>query len=98
MAQFDVYRADGDALVLQYQSDILSHLRTRVVVPLLTVDGDPPTIRRLNPAFDVAGVRYHLFPQLIATFDMHELGICIATLEQERDVVIAAVAVLLSGV
>ena len=98
MAQFDVYRVTPGVLVLQYQSDLLDDLRTRVAVPLLTVDQGPPPARRLNPPLDVGGVRYHLYPQLIATFDASEFATKVASMSSHRDEIVAAVDILLSGV
>ncbi len=53
MARLDVYRAAG-AYLLDCQSDYLSGLDTRFVVPLLP-EGEVPKVFRLNPVFSVEG-------------------------------------------
>ena len=39
MARFDVYRLADGGLVVDLQADLLSDLKTRVVAPLLPLDG-----------------------------------------------------------
>src|SRR6218665_4122556 len=56
MARFDVHPgARGRGYLLDCQADVLSHLETRVVVPLLPATG-LPTASRIHPVFAVAGL------------------------------------------
>ena len=51
MARYDVFagRVEGSYL-LNVQSDLLDHLKTRVVIPLLPIQAAPPAIRNLHPS------------------------------------------------
>ncbi len=58
MARFDVYPYQGgQGLLLDVQADLLEHLNTRVVVPLLPMDLTPKPARRLNPVFEINGMK-----------------------------------------
>ena len=62
MAQFDVYApANGTALVVDIQSDVLDGLATRAVIPLVPLQAAPKPIIRLNPMMDVNGIAHSLF-------------------------------------
>jgi toxin CcdB len=67
MARFDVLRTADGAYVVDYQSDMLSHLQTRFVIPLMPPELEPKISERLNPAFDIDGQRYVLYPQFAAS-------------------------------
>ncbi|HEU4877285.1 MAG TPA: CcdB family protein [Sphingomicrobium sp.] len=60
MAQFDVHRL-GDTLVVDCQSDLLTQLDTRFVVPLIPRDRAPVPASRLNPLFAIGG-EDHVMP------------------------------------
>ena len=50
MARFDVHaNPSGPGYLLDCQADLLSHLTTRFVVPLLPLDAAPKPAARLNP-------------------------------------------------
>ena len=76
MAQYDVY-ANPNArsreqvpFVVDIQSDLLSAMRTRLVMPLTRVAVDLPLPpRRLSPQFTVDGERLALAPQATAGMD-----------------------------
>ena len=58
MGRFDVYPTPGRGglgYVLDVQADLLTSLRTRVVVHLLPPDAAPKPARSLNPAFLING-------------------------------------------
>ena len=56
MARYDIFaRVEGDGYFLDCQADLLSHLNTRFVVPLLAPDIAPKPAGRLNPQFFVDG-------------------------------------------
>ena len=84
---FDVTRPDHrpDLLVV-YQNDFLWHLDSRLVIPLLHVDGrNVHAIARLNPTFDITGQRYVLWTQSAFSARLSELGTFHASLAEERD-------------
>jgi toxin CcdB len=81
------------------QSDLLDAMRTRVVVPLLSMEmvrgGEVPS---LNPRLTFDGESLVLMPQLLATLTLSELGERAGSLAHERDRVTRAVDALLLGV
>ncbi len=98
MAQFDVWRSrDGQVLLLDCQSDFLSHLTTRFVVPLLPADTLSPPVRRLNPELRVGDATVVMYTQLAAAVPVRELGSRVTSLVDEQDRIVAAIDFLLSG-
>ncbi|AMV73071.1 CcdB family protein [Desulfuromonas carbonis] len=103
MAQFDVHRNPDPAskrqvpYLLDIQADLLSGLATRVVVPLLTAASIAHPLQILNPAFTVEGTRVILSTPELAGIARSELGETVATLAAERDTIIAALDLLLTG-
>lgn len=50
MARFDVYRdPDGEGFLLDVQANMMSHLNTRIVVPLMLDADAPKPAKGLNP-------------------------------------------------
>jgi toxin CcdB len=100
MAQFDVHqlRPDYD-LVVDCQSDLFEDLPRRFVVPLLPEQqSDVRLLGRLTPVFEVRGERLVFAPPLAGTATVRELGPPIASLERERDRIIAAIDALITGI
>ena len=58
MARFDVYPAPDGGYWLDCQSDLLSDLNSRFIVPLRLSADAPGGDRRLNPVFKILGVDY----------------------------------------
>ncbi len=101
MARLDVYEAPGRAKrghVVDVQADLLSHLSTRVVVPLLPVGELRHIAAELNPVISIEGQDHVLVPQAIATVPRQELKARVGTLVAHHDVILRAIDVLLSGV
>lgn len=59
MAQFHVYRLPDGRLILDLQSDLID-TGSRVVAPLIGVQGGPRPLTRLEPIFQIEGVAYAL--------------------------------------
>lgn len=99
MARFDVHRAPGraSAFLLDVQSDLLDHLQTRIVIPLLAPDRVPPTMAELHPRFVVQGESFVLATQLLAAIPRRELGPAVANLAADRDTITRALDLLLTG-
>lgn len=97
MAQFDVHRF-GDGLVVDCQSDLLSHIESRFVVPLVSHELARTAARRLNPSFDIAGEPYVMLTQSAASVERRELGPVIASLADQSFEITGALDVLISGV
>lgn len=99
MAQFDVYEdKSSPGLLLDCQADLLSHLDTRLVAPLLAPEDAPKPARRLNPTFDIDGAPYVLVTQFAGAMERRELGPQRASLAEHRSEIIAALDVLLTGI
>lgn len=99
MPQFDVHRvASGPLLVLDCQSDLLDHMESRFVVPLLPREGAPPRGGRLNPVFEVGGEEYVMASQGAATIHRRELGPVIASLAEHSFEITGAIDVLIGGI
>jgi len=101
MAQFDLFRnprGGSYPLVLDMQSEVLSRLATRVVVPLITVKryGARP-ITRLNPTTTVRGTAYVLLFQELAAVPTPALGRYVSSLHARRTELIAALDLLFTG-
>lgn len=101
MAQFDVHRNrsnDPDVpYLLDIQSDLLAPVNVRVVVPLIPASIYGPPLKRLTPVFEIDGT-----PHVMATLDMGgalvtELGPVVQSLATERDAIIGAIDMLVTG-
>ena len=104
MPQFDVYRNpvtsddDGFPYVVVIQSDLLEHLNLRVVVPLVRADVVDPPLPRLNPRFRVGDESVIMATTLIGGLPARSLRDLIGNLGDQRDDIIAAVDMLITGV
>jgi len=97
MARFDVYAgAHGKGYLLDCQADLLSHLDTRVVVPLLPAER-VPTVERLNPLFEIKGRRVVMSTQLIFAIPRDRVGKPIVSLAGEQTAIMNALDMLLTG-
>ena len=98
MAQFHVHRAPNGTLLVDCQADSLSHLNTRLVVPLLPSEKVPPAADRLHPVLQLDGRAFVLATQMLASIPLRELGQTVGSLEAERYTIVGAVDLLLTGV
>lgn len=98
MARFGVYALPGEAgYVVDVQSNMLDHLNTRVVIPLLPVDQAPPRIARMNPILDIDGVAHSLVTEYIAAVPRSALKTIIADVSADWDKITAAIDFLTQG-
>jgi len=100
MARLDVYLIPGSGqvgYVIDVQADLLSHLATRTVVPLLSADTAPKPIRELNPVFEILGERYVMVTQAIASIPGRELKDAVTSLVNQHDRITRALDILLLG-
>ncbi len=99
MAQFDVHQhTAGSSLLLDCQSDLLSHLNTRLIVPLMRPEEAPLPAGRLNPAFAISGDTYIMVTQFTGAMETRELGPVVASLAEHDLEITGALDVLISGV
>ncbi len=105
MAQWAVYANPNPRsreqvpYVVDVQSDMLSALRTRLVLPLTRVAVDlPHPPRRLAPLFSIAGERLALAPQATAGIDARRLKTPVASLAAHAGEIRDALDAVVSGV
>jgi toxin CcdB len=105
MPQFSVYKNKNAKTRSTYpylvdvQSDLLSDLGTRVVVPLAkrTASAKKP-IKNLMPVVSVDGQEFVMMVQLLAGVGKGELGTPVASAGQHRGEVVAALDFLITGI
>ncbi len=98
MARFDVFRnRNGGGYLLDVQNDILDHLNVRVVVPLMAPAAAPKPAHRLNPVFEVEGLRHLMVTQYISAIPVAELGPLVATLRVQDNTITEALDMLFQG-
>ena len=105
MAQFDVYR-NTDAstnevypLFVDVQNELLSSLKTRVVIPLvLFAHQDSRIPINLCPRVEIDGQVYIVLTQLISTVTLDSLEQYECSVIDYRDEIVAAMDCLITGV
>ncbi|MDT8399553.1 MAG: CcdB family protein [Pseudomonadales bacterium] len=105
MAQFFAYKNSHPGTRKQYpflldiQSDLLSELKTTVVIPLSPAKiAAPMGLTRLNPSFTFNGETFIAITQDIAGIDRSQLLGQTYDLSAYRSEIIAAVYFILSGI
>ncbi len=102
--QFDVHAnlnpdtADAFPFLLDVQADLLQNLPTRVVLPLVSRDFAPDPIRHLNPEFVVGDQHVLMLTNHLAPVPPSILGPVVASLNDRRTDIIAALDFLFTGV
>ncbi|HKY81829.1 MAG TPA: CcdB family protein [Sphingobium sp.] len=98
MARFDVYSLqNGGGYVLDCQADILSHIGTRFVIPLMPVDAVPAPLRRLHPRFEIDGEPVVMATHLAGAVPVRSLGKPVLSLASKQDAIGQALDMLLLG-
>lgn len=98
MARHDAHRADDfDGYLLDCQANLLDHMETRFVVPLLPETRVAKFAARLNPVFEINGRRFVMATQGAATVQVRELGPVAVSLVDEHDKIVAALDMLITG-
>jgi len=105
MPQFTVYKNKNAAMkaripyLMDVQCNLLSDLETRVVIPLyISAALKGKQLTTLTPTFKVEGKEYVLMTPQLAGISKKELGQEIADLTVHRDVIIAAMDFLITGI
>ena len=98
MAQYDVHALSKGRLAIDCQSDLLSHLESRLVVPLVLKSAAPEPARRLNPIFEIGGVDHVMLTQFAGAVDRRQLGDVVTSLADRSFEITDALDVLISGV
>lgn len=98
MARFDIFDNEGGGgYLLDVQSDLLSGLNTRVVVPLLPQSSAPFPAQRLNPVFSIEGQDFVMATQYMAAVPKGELRSRFGNLAEQQDEISAALDMLFLG-
>jgi toxin CcdB len=98
VSQFDVFRSRDKNLVIDCQSELLRHLESRFVAPLMPLDRAPRPAGRLNPLFEIEGKELSMVTQFAGSIDSSELGAFVCSLEARRYEITGALDVLIGGV
>jgi toxin CcdB len=101
--QCDVHMNGGNSkghapFLLDVQADLLADFETRVVVPLVNAASFGRPASRLHPQFTIDARAVVMATHLAAAVRRKVLGARVASLADQRDVIISAMDVLLSGV
>ena len=97
MARFSVYSNPDGGYLLDVQANLLNHLNTRIVVPLMSVADAPKPARTLNPLFDVGGTSCVMVTQFMAAVPSSILKQHVASLESHRNEIVSALDLLMQG-
>ncbi len=106
MPQFDVHRNRNAAtkarfpFLLDVQTDLLADLGTRVVIPLTpaTVATKRGAMQTLTPLCTIEGKPCLLLTPQMAGISIEELGPPIGNLSHDRQTIMAALDLLLTGI
>jgi toxin CcdB len=105
VAQFSVHKNKNAKtraafpFLVNVQSDLLTGLRTRVVIPLIkqaTIGKKP--IKDLTPVVDMDGHKYVMLTPQLAGIALSELGAEVGSVASSRDEIIAALDFLVTGI
>ncbi|WP_292286915.1 CcdB family protein [Marivita sp.] len=95
--QYDVYRTSNDTYVLVLQSDTFESLATRVVARLVSENWPEPPLNNLSPKLTLGDVTLRLQATELATLTKKELGTRLGSASHQRDDIIRATDLLLTG-
>jgi len=105
MAQFTVHRNKNARTkatfpyLVDVQSDLLEDLQTRVVIPLSKVPAiTKKPLSQLTPILQFAGEAHVLVIPQLAGIARTELGVAAGSLADRRDIILAAMDFLLTGI
>ncbi len=85
--------------LLDVQSDLIDQLSTRVVVPLYTKSAmQGKVLSTLMPTFEIENQQYVMVTPQLAGIAKKQLGAQVADLSAQRDEIIAALDLLITGI
>lgn len=104
MSQLTVYRNKNSRtnkeipFLVDVQSDLLSELKTRLVIPLVPLSNlKPRPLAKLAPEMAIEGTALILMTPLLAGVSVKELGEPVENLLDQRPKILAAIDFLISG-
>jgi toxin CcdB len=98
MAQYDVHLGRDGELLLDIQSDALSGLNTRIVVPIMPSQSAPKPLSHLNPEIVLDDVPYRIVTQFMTAVRLADLGKTLGSLKPLDQRVSRALDFLLHGI
>lgn len=87
MARLDVFRLTTGDIAIDCQSDLLDHLSTRFMVPLLDPDRVSAPMDKLHPRFAIDGSELVMATHLAGTIPTRSLELKITSLKTEEYIV-----------
>lgn len=104
MSQFAVYRNNNPKsktaipFLVDVQSNLLSELGTRVVIPLFQKKSSRvKPLTKLTPELQINGKKFILMTPQLAGISIKELGDVVGSLSQHRSEIVAALDLLITG-
>ena len=97
MSRYSVYRLRSGTRVVDCQADILAHLKSRFVVPLLRSEQLPEAIARLNPLLEFNNERLLMATHLAVSIPTSEIAKELGSLANEDSKIANALDMLLMG-
>lgn len=97
MARFCAHRLPDGGWVVDCQADLLDHLTTRLVVPLIPVADVGTPMARLNPRFEIDGEILVMMTQFAGAVPARSLEQPALPLHDHQDAIAAALDMLLVG-
>jgi toxin CcdB len=101
MARFDVYRNphrnERVPYLLDVQHDLLSHLKTRIVIPLISAER-VTAMTRLNPVFEIENRKVVMSTTELAGIPIKDIGEPVGSLDGQRSDIIATLDYVFTGV
>ena len=102
MSQFDICRNNSDSkrtfpYLLLVQSDLLEPMPTCLVVPMMAAESVSAPIERLHLAFDVNGQSFVALFSELAGIHRSGIGMAVASADELRDDIIAAIDFMILG-
>ena len=97
MSRYSVYRLSSGTRVVDCQADVLSHLGSRFVIPLMQPNQLPDAIARLNPVLNFADERLLLATHFAVSIPVREIVKELGSLTDQEFVISNAIDMLLGG-
>ena len=104
MSDFRIYEnksatSDNYPFLIDVQSELLSALETRLVIPLIRIEEmDRRSIRNLNPLIMIGGKKYLAMTQQMAAIPKGILGNIGETVEFSRGEILNSIDFLVTGI
>mgnify|MGYP003974312263 FL=1 len=100
MQQFDVYKSDNKSYpyLVDVQNDLLSGLKSRVVIPMSPIDTLNNNAKNLCPIIDINNSDFILLTHQITSIPVSSLKNKVSSLKCCRYEILGAIDLLLTGI